>query len=378
MTTKIGHYKRNYHLRIELVKELLLTIKFIRYIHHLIWGGGMKGKTIFLIAMVVIIYAIYWAFGFGEIPESSAGLSLANHRYHCMIITRVTDEAYWEHVFSGVKAVAAQENVALECYDSRFRNIKELERYLEMAILSRIDGILLSVPNEPGFLSLIKEAAEKGIPVVALVNEFENKDYHSFIGINAYELGSKTGKALIDATSHLISPQIQVAVLVTASFSDYSYTQYLNGLESAIESNSRLNLDLIIRSKGGSISAEEQTQTILKNYPQIQAIVCSDVSDTLGVAKVVVDLNRVSQVTIIGSGLNSEIVRYIKRNVISGVLTDDPYELGTQGLLALLRLIEGHSQKENYYLPIFMVNSTNVDEMFSKLIMEERAGEEGE
>lgn len=338
----------------------------------------MKGKIIFLITIVVIIYAIYWVFSFGEIPERSVGLSLANYRYHCMMITRVTDEAYWEHVFSGVKAVAASENVALECYNPRFRNIKELERYLEMAILSRIDGILLSVPNEPGFLSLIKEAAEKGIPVVALVNEFENKDYHSFIGINAYELGTKTGKALLEATSHLSSPRIEVAVLVASSFSDYSYTQYLSGLKSAIESNPRLDLKLIMKSKGGSIGAEEQTQMILKNYPQIQAIVCSDVSDTLGVAKVVVDYNRVSQVTIIGSGLNSEIVRYIKLNIISAVLTSDPYELGTQGLLALVRLIEGRSEKENYYLPIFLVDSTNVDEMYSKLIMKGRAGEEGE
>lgn len=338
----------------------------------------MKGKIILLITLVFIIYVVYWAYGFGEIPENTISPPFADHRYHCMMITRVTDEVYWEHVFSGVKAVAAKEKVALEYYSSHFRNIKELERYLEMAILSRIDGILLSVPNEPGFLTLIKEASEKGIPVVALVNEFENKDYHSFIGINAYELGFRTGAALIEATAHLKSSRIEVAVLVTSNFSNYNYTQYLNGLKTAIQNNPALNLSLIMRSKGGSIGAEEQTQTILKNYPQIQAIVCSDVSDTLGVAKVVVDLNWVSQITIIGSGLNSEIVRYIKRKIISGVLTDDPYELGAQGMLALLRLIEGDSKKENYYLPIFLVNSANVDEMYSKLITNARAGVEGE
>lgn len=326
------------------------------------------GKIIFLITVVIIIYMVYWAFGFGDILENTVTQALPNHRYHTMMIAQVTNEVYWERVYSGAKAVADQEEIAIEYYNPRFRNIKELERYLEMAVLSQIDGILLSVPNEPGFLALIKEAAVKGIPVVALVNEFEENDYMSFIGIDAYALGLKAGKALMEVTSQLESFQIEVAVLVTSSFSKHSYNQYMSGLQEAIRDHPHLNLSLIMKSKGGSVSAEEQTQSILKNHPQIQAIICSDISDTLGVAKVVVDLNRVSQITIIGSGLNAEIARYLKLKIISGVLTEDPYELGAQGMLALIRLQQGQSDKEIYHLPIFLVNAENVDHMYNKLI----------
>lgn len=290
-------------------------------------------------------------------------------RYHFVMIGRTTEELYWKQVYTGARNVAELENAAMEYYGTRFLNIKELERYFEMAILSSVDGILISVPNDPTFHSLIYEAAEKKIPLVIMATDIEtgfnieNLDMSvqkpSFVGINTYDLGLKTGQALVES----VTGNCQAAVFINSNFSTASYNRYLQGIQTALQSASHIQIRLILNSKGESISAEEQTQSLLKNHPEIGAIVCSDASDTLGVAKVVVDLNRVTQVAIIGAGLTTEIIPYIKRGVIRGVLTDDPRELGAQAMLALVRLKQGKSIHETYFMQLMLVDARNVDEI---------------
>lgn len=319
------------------------------------------------ITAIVLIFIIVIAFAFqttgylwNEMNFATRFQDFHNYHYHFVMIARTTEEEYWQEIHAGATNVADWEKVALEYFGPRFLNLKELERFLEMAILSSVDGILVSVPNEPVFQSLINEAAAKKIPVVTLSGDVEGGKRYSFVGVNTYELGFKTGEALCQS----VSGEVQVAVLINSNFSSSCYNRYLQGLKKAIETEPGLQLKMVINSKGESISAEEQTQSILTNHPEIQAIVCSDSSDTLGVAKVVVDLNRVTQVTIIGSGLTSEIVNYIKRGVIWGVLAEDPNELGAQGMSALLRIKQGLSIQESYYMPLFLINGQNVEKYY--------------
>jgi ribose transport system substrate-binding protein len=243
-------------------------------------------------------------------------------------------------------------------------DLKELERILEMAVLSNVDGIILSVPSDSAINALIQEATQKKIPVVALSNNIDDSNQVSMVGVNTYDLGFKTGHALTEA----VSGNVKVAVLVDFNFSAANHQRYLQGINDALRKHPGLQLKLTLTSEGGSISAEEQTQSILTNFPEIQAIICSTASDTLGVSKVVVDLNRVTHVTIIGSGFTAEIANYIKRGVIWGVLTDDPVKLGSQGIWALIKAKKKEIKPENCHIPLFLITRNNINSYLNILL----------
>lgn len=324
----------------------------------------MKNNWILAILIIIFILAIPTEIKIADllwgekVPAPHSKYLLHNYRYHFTIIANNTQEEYWKQVRKAAEAMSRSEKIALEYYGTRFANanIKELEKYLEVSILSSVDGILASVPNEPSFRALLNEAHLKNIPVIILANDIERCNKRGFIGINIYDLGFKTGRTLIQAMGGVG----QVAALVNADFAEASYQQYLKGLKDAIGPFPRLNLKLVIGSKGESINAEEQTQSLLKNHPEIQAIVCTDPNDTLGVAKVVIDLNRVTQVTIIGRGLTSEISSYLKRGVIWGVLADDPSQLGAEAVASLFRIKQAQPVKKANYLPLFLITSQNI------------------
>ncbi|TCL65968.1 monosaccharide ABC transporter substrate-binding protein (CUT2 family) [Hydrogenispora ethanolica] len=304
---------------------------------------------------------------FGDEAEALNSQKYQNYRYHFVMIAHVTEESYWRQVLAGSAELCRSQKIALENYGPRFMNPKELERFLEMAVLSSVDGILVAAPNDPTLKSLVEEAMAKDIPVVALSNHLETSGRISFVGTSTYDLGYKTGQALGQAATG----PIRAALLVNSNFSENGSRNYLRGFEAAIRNRPELSISLVVNSKGESISAEDQTQSILKNHPEIQAIICSDPNDTLGVAKLVVDLNQVSRITIIGYGLTSEIANYIRRGVIAGVLADDPGALGVQGLSALIRLKEGQSTQEVYNMPLYLINAKNVDSFYRQFNLAE-------
>jgi ribose transport system substrate-binding protein len=331
----------------------------------------MKYNWISILIIIFFIIAIALIYNTTNFLWKETGLTYhsadpRNYRFHFVMISRATDEEYWDQAHSGALKVANTKKVALEYFGPRFLDLKELERYLEMSILSSVDGIMISVPNDQNFKALINEAAEKKIPIVTLSNDRDETKRTSFVGVNTYDLGFKTGQTL----THAVSGDIKVAVLVDSNYSVLSHQRYLQGIQDAIHGYPGLQLNLILTSKGSSISAEEQTQSILTQHPEIQVIICTNASDTLGVAKVVVDLNRVTHITIIGSGLTAEIANYIRRGVIWGVLADDPTKLGAQGMSTLIRIREGKVIQENYDMPLFLINNQNLT-MYNKLIQQE-------
>jgi ribose transport system substrate-binding protein len=280
-----------------------------------------------------------------------------DYRYHFVLITQTSEETYWQQVYHSMDEQIRREKIGMEFYGPNLADHQEIKRILEMAILAQADGILLAIPNDPDFEPLLAEAIARKIPLVALANTPESSHRLSFVGTSAFDLGYQTGQALQQA----VTPPATVALLMNSNFSKASNSHYLNGFKQAIRRRPQLRIGLIVNSQGESIRAEEQTQTIIKHHPEIRAIICSNPNDTLGVAKLVVDLNQVSKITIIGAGLTAEIANYLRRRVIWGVLADDPAVLGAQGLTALLRLTDNPESLETYQMPLYLIQAKNVD-----------------
>lgn len=319
--------------------------------------------SIFLITTAFVVVSRTYD-SFGDNTQSLSPPQTRDYRYHFVLIVQAPEESYWQQVYAGMNPLIQREKIGMEFYGPNLSDQREIQQILEMAILANCDGILLAVPNDPTFQSLITEAAARRIPVVALAYAPDSAAL-SFVGFSAYDLGFQTGKALEKA----VSQPTAAALLVNSNFSTINNQQYLAGFKKAIRNNPLVRIGLIVNSKGESIQAEEQTQTIIQNHPEIQAIICSNPSDTLGVAKLVVDLNQVSRMTIIGAGLTSEIAGYIRRGVIQSVLADDPFALGAQGLATLLHFKNGFKGLETYHMPLYWVHSQNIDHYEQKFAL---------
>jgi len=258
--------------------------------------------------------------------------------YHFAVITPSSYDPFWSDVKKGAFKAAREFNVAVEFNGPRFSNLEEELQYLNIAIASNLDGIATHVPDETMFTPVINDAVSRDIPVVTIESDAKHSKRLAYIGNNNYEVGSVGGKLAAEASGG----NAKVAVILNGynpEAGDVSQNLRITGFKDAVKDyKGKVDIEVIRISGMGLFSASEIANELITNNPQINTIFCTNPRDTLGVTQMVVDLNKVGQIKIIGYGSDTEILRYIEKNVIFGSVVSDPQDMGYKAIRSLYEL----------------------------------------
>jgi len=106
----------------------------------------------------------------------------------------------WRVLFNELlkREAAKHADVALEVQDADDRTEKQVAD-VRSFIRRDFDAILVSPKEAPGLTGVVKEATEKGIPVVVLDRDVNYGGYACFVGGDNLEIGSAAGRYAVDA-----------------------------------------------------------------------------------------------------------------------------------------------------------------------------------
>lgn len=295
-------------------------------------------KNIIIVLIILIgvtSLLLYWLQG------EELNVFMTKPQYHFYVIAQNSVDPFWREVKQGIEDAAKQHNVVVEFNAPRFNNPQEELKYLDIAVISNVDGIITHVSSGFDFTKLINRAYRNGIPVVTIENDDKGSNRSAFIGTNSFLLGKEAAELMIEATGG----KANIAIIASSDFEPDVISQNIkiNGFLTTIKEYPDMHVKQIYTSKMGILSAEEITQDIVNNRPDINAILTMNTVDTLGSAQLIVDHNEVGNITLIGYGDTKNILRYIEKRVIYGTVMSDPYKMGFESLKALIDIKEGNS-----------------------------------
>ena len=295
-----------------------------------------KHAILILTAMVVAasLY-LFW------LQKDEIKTFISKPKYHFYFIGQNSVDPFWNEVMQGVEKSARDNNVVVEFNLPRFNNPEEEYKFMDIAITSKVDGIITHVPNGIDFTDIIDKAYANGIPVITIENDDSESKRYAFSGTNSFVLGREAARLLIEATGG----KANIAVISNNDFehSSIEHNLKMNGFISTLRDHQDMQVMKIYTSKMGILSAEEITQTILDSSDNINAIFALSSADTLGSAQLIVDRSRVGKIALVGYGSSEDIIRYIDKEIIYGTVASDPYRMGYESVKALLDVKEGKS-----------------------------------
>lgn len=297
--------------------------------------------------------------------RSNVAENVKKPEYHFVVIVQNTDDFFWQAVKKGVVEAADEMNIAVEYNGPHFTNIEEQLRYLDIAIASRVDGIITHVLDEKQFTPLINKAVEMNIPVVTIESDAKDSKRLSFVGTNSFQLGFEGGKMIAEATGG----KAKAAVIFNSYSSEEGNVMQnlrLSGFKDAVKSFPDIEIITVKTSRMGIFSAEELTQDILTTYPEVNSIYCVSSKDTLGASQVVVDYNRVGDVAIVGYGDLPEILDYVEKGVIYGTVVSSPFNIGYESVKAMVELKKQKRTSSYVDTGVHSITSKNIDD-FKKI-----------
>jgi ABC-type sugar transport system, periplasmic component len=274
-------------------------------------------------------------------------------KYHFSLILKSGDDTYWQDFKEGAYEAGKVYNAAIEYNPiSDTDSSEEAVKYINIAYESKVDGIVAAAENSDEYANAINQAAQGGQNIVVGVVENVNNDRLAYVGTNFYEYGVQAAKLIAEAKPD--KTKLNLAVILSSEnsgqTSNAATTQNdvtLNGLKDALKSERQINLETTLYRNSDLLGAEDMTRKILTQYPDTDVIFCTNAKDTVAATHVIIERNLVGRVAIVGTDVTTDVVNYIKKNIIFGVLDRNGYQAGYQSIGLLCDSI-GHKFQTNY------------------------------
>ena len=227
---------------------------------------------------------------------------------------------------------------------------------INIAISSKVDGIILEGDNSEETIELIKKADAAGIPVVTVLSDSEGSERKSFIGLNQYDLGTEYGNALTEIST--VNYPLSVLVLKNGNSDDFIIQAIQKPLTGRFVSISSKDIDT-----SSQFTSEENIMKTLDELNKMpDVIICLNDKITESAIQCIVEKNLVGKTQILGYYDSETIRKAIERGSVYATFTIDTKTLAMQSVNALNELNETGFTSDYSNVKVIKVTRTNLDE----------------
>jgi rhamnose transport system substrate-binding protein len=212
---------------------------------------------------------------------------------------------------------------------------------VEAWITRGVDVIAVSVENKEGISTVLRKARAKGIKVVTWDADAE-KDARDFLINQATPQG--IGETLTDEAARIMGGKGEFAI-ITASLSAANQNEWIKYIKQRLaEKYPDMKLVAIQPSEGDRDRAFQETQNVLKVYPNVKLVMGIAAPAVPGIAEAVKQSNR-KDVKVTGLSLPNMCKPYIKDGIIDSIVLWNTVDLGYLTVYASNALSNGTFKK---------------------------------
>lgn len=294
----------------------------------------------FTVFLLICLAGIYYLF---DTPKENG-----EKGFRVAAVIPSETEIFWKGVWTGVENGADRYGIQLSKYEyDTSAEEEEMTDKLETAILSKVDGILLSSNqySTQKTQELLSRAREMGIKVVLCDSDTDETMRDAFVGIDNTEAGNLGAEKLLE------TEEIQKVQLI------YKREERLSSASlkrrSALEDTLSQNSDKIKIEKIQLVETSEEyyqgLQDLLLSDEEGNAVVCFNSASTLLMAQTIERLGMEERILMLGFCESEEAFQYVENGVIDILLTQDNKGLGEKGMEVLRRLLNGEELETDIY-----------------------------
>ncbi len=327
---------------------------------------GLAIIVVVLVAVAVVIVAI------GCKQKQSS-----KYKYRIAVIPKGTTHIFWKSIHAG--AVKGEQEFQALGVDAIWKGpLKEDDRESQIRVVEDfitrgVAGIVLAPLDDVALRGPVREAVNRGIPVVIIDSGLKSKDYVSFVATDNYVGGRKGGRRLAE----ILGGKGRVILLRYQEGSASTMNREQGFLDVLKEEYPQIE---VVRSNqyGGATteSAYEASEGLLMplRTPDggltIDGIFCPNESTTFGMLRALQDGGLAGKVKFVGFDSSERLVAGLKKGEIHGLVLQDPINMGYLGVKTMIRHLEGEQVEKRIDTGSEVATPENMNEPKIKNLLE--------
>ncbi|MEK0314710.1 substrate-binding domain-containing protein [Cohnella sp. 56] len=259
-------------------------------------------------------------------------------RYRLVLITQELDTPFWDKVAAGARAEAIASGASIEVWGSYNKDQEDFLKKLEIAIDSKVDGIIVQGLDTDAFKNLTKvKAAFYGIPVITVGSDVPMVDSlrRTYVGSDQYAAGQLIARQLIADMG--VSGTV---ILMGDSSEEYYQKQRLAGIHDVL----KLYPD-VRTSYAETQEAREQviatTQDMMNRLPDVDAFIAVNANIAAAMIQEIGRRSQVGPYDIYSFDDSPDSLGLLEKGKLDGMLEQSPEQMGRIGVNLMVKWLSG-------------------------------------
>ena len=256
------------------------------------------------------------------------------------LVTKAMDSEFWLVLADGAKTAAAEhpEYELVISAPDREINIDQQVSILENQIRRGVKALMVSAAGSAQVVSTLKQATDRGIPVILVDTDAPFEQKSAFIGTNNVKGGSLAAIGLVAA----IGTEGEIALISGVPGNEGQDARAKGFLDEIAKTP---GLKLVTQQPANS--ERQLGLTVMENmltaHPNLKGVFATNDQMALGAMEAVEARKMRGKIAIIGFDATKEAANAILEGKLAGSVAQSPREMGRQGVLAAIALLEGRT-----------------------------------
>lgn len=289
-----------------------------------------------------------------KVPEKAVSQETP---YRLVLITKELDTPFWDKVGAGAKKQAKDEGASLEVWGSYGKNQEDFLKKVEIAIHSKVDGIIVQGLDTEQFKNLTKvKAAFYGIPIITVANDVPMTESlrRTYVGSDQYMAGRMIATQMIKDMGNTGK-----IILMSDSRHEYYQQQRLTGIQDVFK-----DYPGVQTVNAETTEAREQviatTRDMLNKMPDADGFIAVNANI---IGSMIQEISRRSQVEpfhIYTFDDAPDSLSLLLRGKVDGVIEQSPEEMGKASVSLIMKWLRNETvplDKNGYLTDIRMLKA---------------------
>ena len=230
---------------------------------------------------------------------------------------------------------------------------------IETYIAQDVDGIVVVAIDTNGIMPAVIQAANAGIPVVAVDAILPDGPHISQVGVNNYGAGVDIGRVFLDYAEANLGDSAKIGIVGALNSTIQNVRQ--KGFEDTIGASDKVEVVGVVDGRNIQDNALAAAENLLTANPDMQAIYATGEPALVGAIAAVISQGAQDRVKVFGWDLTAQVIDGIDEGFVQAVVQQDPAGMGAAAVDALLATLADGSVPRVTDVPITIVTSDNVD-----------------
>ncbi|UVK47464.1 ABC transporter substrate-binding protein [Mesorhizobium sp. AR07] len=290
-------------------------------------------------------------------PASAADVTIP-------IIVKDTTSFYWQIVLAGARKAGKDLGVNVpELGAQAETDVNGQISILENAVAGNPAAVVISPTEFKALGKPIDEAAAK-VKVIGIDSGADSKAFTSFLTTDNVQGGRVAADGLAAAIGAANGGKVEGKVaLITALPGAGSLEQRAQGFKEELKAKyPGLVLVADKYADGQATTGLNIATDLITANPDLKGIFASNLIMAQGVGQAVAENNLAGKLALIGFDSDEKLIKFLNDGVISGLVVQDPYRMGYDGIKTALAASKGEKVEANVDTGANLVTKANMKE----------------